>query len=175
MRSSLLLPCCITLLFACEKGTESPPPAAGSSGPAESAKAAGAPAKAQAPAASAGENLKKAAESAKQLLDPAKVASSDYSIDQLKQSMSSLSTDNLKSIADKLVASLQTNGDTVKSLQDQIGKLGLADMAKAGELKTNLDSAGKLVTSLKAKLKVVTDQLKASGVDVSSYTSVLGG
>lgn len=164
-----LIACTAALLFACEKSEQVPDPGKSAAPPASSPTA-GTPAP-----KTATEKLGEAASTAKQILDPKAVADPSFSVDKLKQSLGGVSSDNLKKVADELVASFKSKGDSLKSLQDQLGKLGLTDIGKAGEIKQNIDSTSKLMTQLKDKLKVVTDQLKASGVDVSSYTALIGG
>jgi hypothetical protein len=100
---------------------------------------------------SLGDQVNGAVDSAKKMLDPKTVSDSSFSIDKLKESMNSLSPDNLKEIANNLVASIKSHTES-----------GKAD-------------ASNLIKSLKDKLQVVVDKLKASGQDVSQYTPALSG
>jgi hypothetical protein len=105
-------------------------------------------------------------------IDASAVASSSFSVDKLREAVNSMSTGDLQNLANGLSKSIETNNGLVKSLQDQISKLSPGD-AKADTLKSSLDSTTALVKSLKEKLQVVVDKLKASGIDVSKYTSFL--
>lgn len=81
-----------------------------------------------------------------------------FSVDKLKGLVGNLKPDQLQGIADKLVT----------AIKDKMGNLGgLADLTKGGT------GAADLIKSLKEKLTVVVDKLKASGLDVSKYTSFL--
>jgi hypothetical protein len=99
-----------------------------------------------------------AVDSAKKALDPKTVGDPQITVDKLKESLNSLSTDNLKEIANNLVTSIKTQS---AALKDQLAS-GKTDAATA-------------LKSLKDKLQVVVDKLKASGQDVSQYTAALTG
>ena len=105
-------------------------------------------------------------------VDASAVGSPSFSVDQLRQAVSSMSTGDLQKLADGLTKSIETENDLVKSLRDQINKLSPGDV-RADQLKQSLDSTTELVKSLKDKLKVVTDKLKASGIDISKYAPFL--
>jgi hypothetical protein len=102
-----------------------------------------------------------------------KVADPSVTVDSLKGMIGSLNADSLKPIAENLVKAIQSQDGVVAGLKDQISKLGVTDVLKGAELKKSLDSATGLIPGLKEKLQVVVDKLKASGIDVSKYTSFL--
>ena len=123
-----------------------------------------------------GEAATEAKETAvKTVEDLKKVAESTFSLEQLKEVLGSLSTDNLTKVADNLLAALKDQQGIVKGLQDRIASLGIAQALKAGELKNQLQSALSLVDELKGKLSSVVASLTEKGLDVSKYTEMLAG
>jgi len=107
-------------------------------------------------------------------VDASTVSASSYSIDHLKDTVNSMSSTDLQNLATGLTKSIDTDEGLVKSLEDQISKLSPGDV-RADELKKSLDSTNELVKTLKEKLKVVIDKLKAQGIDTSKYTPYLPG
>lgn len=98
-----------------------------------------------------------------------------FGVDKLKEVIGNLSPDQLKGVGDKILGALQSQNGVIASLKEQVSKLGAGDLAKVTELKNQLTSADGLLKGLKEKLQVVVDKLKASGLDVSKYTSLLSG
>ena len=149
--------------------TKAPAPAATSTTPAKPAipdtAAVAGQAKATADAA-LGEAKKAAASATEAVAVPA-------TTQELQQKIGSFNTDQLKSLADQIVSSLTKNQDLMKSLNDQIAKAGL-DLTKVADLKKNLESTKTSADNLIAQLKIVTDKLKASNIDITKYTSFLG-
>lgn len=125
-------------------------------------------------AAEAEKGVEKTVEEAtKSLPDLNSILESGFSLDALKSSMGSFSTDGLKGLAAKISDAIQSKEGLLTSLKEQISQA--IDPAKLSELKKSLESTSGLVTELKSKLGVVVDKLKESGVDVSKFTSLLGG
>jgi len=100
---------------------------------------------------------------------------SSFSISKLKEAVGSLSSDKLTGFADHLMTAVKHEDGIVKGLQEQIGKLGVTDLGKAGDLKKQVESALGGLGGLKEKLNLVVAKLKESGIDVSKYTAFLGG
>jgi hypothetical protein len=90
-------------------------------------------------------------------LSPEAVLGPDVTPEKLKETVKTAPTDKLTAIAEKLAASLETAGKSGGALD------GLAKSAGLGDL-----------SALKEKLKVVVDELKSRGIDVSKYTKLLG-
>ena len=162
----------LALVVSCSKSTETPKPpedkapevkttapAAGTATPAPGEKAPAA-VPAAVPAA---------------IPDAAAVLDSGFGVDKLESALGSFSVDNLKDLAAKLGEAVKNNDGVVAGLKDQIAKLGLTDPAKLAELKKSLDSSTGVLAALKEKLQVVVTALKGKGVDVSQFTSLLGG
>ncbi len=105
----------------------------------------------------------------------ANLTEGSFSVEKLKEMAGNFKPEQLKGIADKVLVVLQEKQGLVKSLTDQIGKLGIADALKKADLTKQLASNSELVTGLMSKLQVVVDKLKASGLDVTKYVSALTG
>ncbi len=129
--------------------------------------------KGKAVVATAKEEGGKAVEAAKDAV--ANVTESSLSVEKLKEMITSFKPEQLQGIADKLLAAFQDKQGLVKSLTEQIGKLGLGDVAKSGDLTKQLASAKDLLGGLSGKLQLVVDKLKAGGLDVTKYVSALTG
>jgi hypothetical protein len=125
--------------------------------------------------ATAKETVDAAKEAAGQIPEVGAVLESGFSIDKLKTSLGSFSVDGLKDLASKLGEAVQNQGGVVKGIQEQIAKFGLTDPSKIAELKKSLESSTGVLKELKDKLQLVVTKLKESGIDVSKYTSLLGG
>src|SRR5262245_35203087 len=120
---------------------------------------------------SASETAKEIAATAKdQVADAAAAIDSAMTPEKLKSAVASLTPEKLKEIADKIVAAIQEKTTSLKGLQEKFGALGAGDEAKGPEIKKDLDSTTSLIAQLKEKLKVVVEQLKAKGIDISKYT-----
>lgn len=121
----------------------------------------------------------KAVEAAKDVVasmpELANLTEGSFSVEKLKEMAGNFKPEQLKGIADKVLVVLQEKQGLVKSLTDQIGKLGLGDVLNKADLTKQLASNSELVTSLMGKLQVVVDKLKASGLDVTKYVSALTG
>ena len=113
-------------------------------------------------------------DAAKETLDAAEVIKDSFTLDKLKAAVGSLSSINLVEIANKLLAGINDKQGATKGLQEQIKGLGIVDLGKAAELKTQLTTITGALKGLQGKLGVVVEKLKASGVDVSKYTALLG-
>jgi hypothetical protein len=116
-----------------------------------------------------------AAEGAKGLPDLGAATQPSFTLEKFKEAIGSLTPERLKELAGKLVAALQSKDGTIKGLQDEIGKLGLQDAGKVGELKKNLEAASTSLKGLKEKLQLVVGKLKESGADVSEFNASLQG
>ncbi|MBN1443903.1 MAG: hypothetical protein JXA90_14430 [Planctomycetes bacterium] len=114
-------------------------------------------------------------EASKAMEDLANVAESTFSLEKLKETLGSLSSENLVQVADKLMAAFKNQEGIVKGLKEQIASLGVADALQAGELKKKLESGLSILDGLKQKLSAVVASLKEKGLDVSKYTELLGG
>ena len=101
--------------------------------------------------------------------DLAAVAESSFTVEKLKQAITSLNSEKLKELGDKLVAAIQNKDELIKGLKDQVSKLSLTDLKKSG----NVEAATTVLKELKAKLAVVVDKLKGSGADVSKFNPFL--
>jgi len=86
----------------------------------------------------------------------AKIADSSITLEKVKSLIAGLKPEQLQGAADTLVA----------AIKEKLGSIGAVDLTKAG-------ATQELIKGLKEKLKVVVDQLKAGGADVSKYTSFL--
>lgn len=137
-------------LSACNKPAEDPPKAAKETTKSgvDTAKSAaeGTAGEIKKATASASETAKEVAAIAKETLaDTGAVLASSFSVEKLKEAAASLEPSKLQEIADKIVSAIKEKASDPAAVQ-----------------------------SLKDKLKVVVDQLKAKGIDISKYTSFLG-
>lgn len=107
--------------------------------------------------------------------DMASALESTVAVDKVKEMVASASPATLQGFGDKIMAAIQDKEGLMKSLKDQVDKLGAGDLSKVVDLKKQLESAGGLVKGLKEKLQIVVDKLQASGIDVSKYTALLKG
>lgn len=107
--------------------------------------------------------------------DAEAMADPSVSVEKVKESVSTLSSENLTALANKLVAAIQGQEGAAAALKEEISKLGILDGLKGAELKQKLDSAIAGIPGLKEKLGVVVEKMKGSGLDVSKYTSLVGG
>lgn len=125
------------------------------------------------------ESVKEAAATAKEALknlsDLNAPIDSGFSLEKLKGMIGSMSPDDLKGLADTLLGALQGKTDILKGYQEHVSKLGVADIAKGADLKKKIEGLVPTISGLKEKLTVVADKLKASGIDVSKYASLLSG
>jgi hypothetical protein len=123
---------------------------------------------------SASDSAKEIAATAKdQLADAAAAISSAVTPEKLKEMAASATPEKLKEVADKILAALQDKEGVLKGLKDKLAALGAGDLTKAPEIKKEADTTQSLLTQLKDKLKIVVEQLKAKGIDISKYTAFL--
>jgi hypothetical protein len=160
----------IALLVSCSRSSEPPKPPEGTKAPEVKTTA---PAAATSVKDAVGEKTATAVPAA--IPDATAVLDSGFGVDKLKSVLGSFSVDNLKDLAAKLGEAVKKNDGVVSGLKDQITKLGLTDPAKLGELTKTLESSSGVLTALKGKLQVVVTALKEKGIDVSQFTSLLGG
>ncbi len=154
-------------------------PAVAPGGPASAASTAE-PVKATAPAPQAPKEVVAAAretakEVGKDVQDLSAAVEASFSIEKLKVLVASLDAQKLTDLAGRLLEAVQKNDGARKGLETELSNLSLADLVKAGELRTKIESATGGLRDLKEKLGVVVEKLKASGVDVSKYAAFVGG
>ena len=117
--------------------------------------------------------VKAVEETASKIPEVSAIMDSGFSINDLKTSIGSFTPEALKDLASKLGEAVQSQDGVVKGIQDQITKL--VDPSKLDALKKTLESSTGVLKGLKDKLQLVVTKLKESGIDVSKYTSLLGG
>jgi hypothetical protein len=88
-------------------------------------------------------------------------------VEKFKQLVASWTPASLQAIGAKAVESIQKHKETLASLKEQLSKLGVTDTLKTAELTKKVTDTGAVIKGLQDKLKVVIDQLKAGGQDVS--------
>ena len=160
----LVSTCIAALLVSCEKPQDKAPPAPPPGSPPvpatrpPSEPTTGAPKPAADSVSGTARDVPAIAKDMMKDLSPEAVLGPDVTPEKLKEQVKAAPTDKLTAIADKLLASLESSGNAGGGAID-----GIAKSAGLGDL-----------TALKEKLRVVVDELKARGIDVSKYTKVLG-
>lgn len=114
------------------------------------------------------DETKKAATDLSSNLDSALNTSFDAA--KLKESLGSVSVENARSLADKLLAEVEKHKGLLTDLKAKASNLGGVEGIQA-----KIQEATQLLGGFKEKLQVVVDKLKASGIDVSKYVSALAG
>lgn len=160
------------VLSACTKKEEAPAPPEGGSKETTMKSAADAAKGTEPPPAVPKDS---GAAPASKLAELADVAKETFTVEKLKSMASSLSTDDLKGVADALVAAIQGQSGSLDKLKEQLAKLSPTDLGGMAEMKKSLSGAEALLKDLRGKLTVAVDGLKAKGVDVSKYTGFLTG
>ena len=158
--------CIAALLVSCEKPADKTLPAPPASPPVTSTKPeqrakspvdTGTPRPATDTAPGTAREVPAVAKDLSKDLSPEAVLGPDVTPEKLRENVKTAPTDKLTAIADKLLASIEGAGKSGGALE------GIAKSAGLGDL-----------TALKEKLRVVVDELKTRGVDISKYTKVLG-
>jgi len=119
------------------------------------------------------EAVKPAAEEVKQaLITAAAEVDLTSSMDKLKEHAKQMSVDALKATAEKYKAQFLSTKNSLETKADLLSKIPWTELlsTEAQSLKKDIQTLTDTLASLKDRMAVYVDALKAQGVDISSFT-----
>jgi len=108
-------------------------------------------------------------------ITPEEIITPETTVDKLKKIASSLSLDQLTTLADGLTKVIQEKTGAVDDATAKVKEVSSSVLNDLGSLKESASKTLEVGSALVDKLRVTVDELKAKGADVTKYLQTLGG